>query len=253
MNEIFSLKNKKSLVTGASRGLGQAIAIALAQAGAFVICSSSRQGGVEDTLEKIKSFGGQGVEISADLSNRTEVKAMCDKITTTYGPLDILINNGGTIARFPAVDFPLEEWDRVIEVNLTAAFYMSQLLGSEMIKNGHGKIINTASMLSYSGGITVPAYTASKHGIAGVTKALANEWAQYNIQVNAIAPGYFKTDNTQRLQDDPKRNKAITNRIPSNRWGDPSDLAGVAVFLASDASNYVNGTIINVDGGWMAR
>ena len=154
---------------------------------------------------------------------------------------------------FPAVDFPSEEWDRVIEVNLSAAFRLSQLFGKQMIAHGGGKIINIASMLSYSGGITVPAYTASKHGIAGITKALANEWAKDNIQVNAVAPGYMRTDNTQALQDNPTRNNAIIARIPTGRWGNPEDLVGTVIYLASDASNYVNGTIINVDGGWMAR
>lgn len=253
MNSIFSLVGKTALVTGASRGLGQAIAIALAGAGAKVYCSSSQPRGAHDTVEKINSKNGKATDISADLSNRTEVASMYDRVKKDAGTLDILVNNGGTIARYPAVDFPLDEWDRVIEVNLSAAFHLSQLAGKDMIAKGGGKIINTASMLSYSGGITVPAYTASKHGIAGITKALANEWAHHNIQVNAIAPGYFKTDNTQRLQDDPERNKAITNRIPAGRWGEPSDMSGAAIFLASSASDYVNGTIINVDGGWMAR
>lgn len=250
---LFSLQGKTALVTGASRGLGRAIAIALANAGAFVVCSSSKAGGTKKTLKEIKAVGGKAIEVTADLSKRKKVKKMYQTILKKVGNVDILVNNGGTIARFPAVDFPLDEWDRVIEVNLSAAFYLSQLVGKDMINKRRGKIINTASMLSYSGGITVPAYTASKHGIAGITKALANEWAQYNIQVNAIAPGYFRTDNTQRLQDDPARNEAITNRIPAGRWGNPEDLGGTAVFLASSASNYVNGTIINVDGGWMAR
>lgn len=249
----FSLKQKSALVTGASRGLGRAIAFALADAGAFVFCASSRPGGAEETVKEIKAAGGQAKDVSADLTKREEVKAMCDYILSKTDRLDILVNNGGTIARHPATDFPLNDWDMVLEVNLTSAFYISQLLGKHMIEKGGGKIINTASMLSYSGGITVPAYTASKHGIAGLTKALANEWAQYNIQVNAIAPGYFKTDNTQQLQDNEERYEQITRRIPAGRWGDPEDLAGVAVFLASRASDYVNGTIVNVDGGWMAR
>ena len=253
MEHFFSLTEKVALVTGASRGLGQAIAIALAQAGATVICSSSRQGGTEDTISKIKAQGGTAFGIAADLTSREAVKNLAKSAWDKFGKIDILVNNGGTIARYPATDFPLDEWDRVIEVNLTATFYLAQLIGSKMIEQGHGKIINIASMLSYSGGITVPAYTASKHGVAGVTKALANEWATYNLQINAIAPGYFRTDNTQKLQEDSIRSEAIQNRIPANRWGNPSDLGGAVVFLASKASDYVNGTIINVDGGWMAR
>lgn len=253
MEHIFSLKNKIALVTGASRGLGQGLAIALANAGATVICSSSRSNGTEDTLQKIADAGGTAYEIAADLSDRQAVKKLADSAWKKFGRIDILLNNGGTIARHPATEFPLDEWDRVIEVNMTATFYLCQQIGKNMIQQGHGKIINIASMLSYSGGITVPAYTASKHGVAGITKALANEWAQYNLQINAIAPGYFRTDNTQKLQDDPDRSKAIQKRIPADRWGNPEDLGGVAVLLASDASNYVNGTIINVDGGWMAR
>lgn len=250
---IFSIKNKVALVTGASRGLGKAIAIGLAKAGATVICSSSKKGGTDATLKAIKKAGGKGIGIAANLSQRKSVDKLFQKAIKKTGKIDILVNNGGTIARFPAVDFPANEWDRVIEVNLSAAFKLSQLVGKQMIANGSGKIINIASMLSYSGGITVPAYTASKHGIAGVTKALANEWAASNIQINAIAPGYMKTDNTQALQDNPTRNAAIIARIPAARWGEPEDLVGTVLFLASGASDYVNGTIINVDGGWMAR
>ena len=253
MYNLFSLTNKNVLITGASRGLGQAMAIGLAKAGAFVIACSSRLEGTKETLREIEAQGGKAAALAADLSDREAVRKMYQDAVALAGRIDVLVNNGGTIARYPAEEFPLNEWDKVIEVNLTSAFLLSQLAGSDMKKNGGGKIINTASMLSYSGGITVPAYTASKHGIAGITKALANEWAIDNIQVNAIAPGYFRTDNTQRLQDDPVRNEAITKRIPSGRWGEPEDLVGAVVFLASDASNYVNGTIIPVDGGWMAR
>ncbi len=253
MLDQFSLANKTAMITGASRGLGQAMAIALAKAGAFVICCSSSKGGTNQTIQQIEAVGGRAAGLHADLSKRQAVKEMFEAAIDQYGTIDILVNNGGTIARYPAVEFPLDEWDRVLEVNLSAAFYLSQLVGAKMIEKGGGKIINIASMLSYSGGITVPAYTASKHAIAGLTKALANEWAGHNLQINAIAPGYFKTDNTQKLQDDPVRNEAITKRIPAGRWGEPSDLGGTVVFLASAASNYLNGTIINVDGGWMAR
>ncbi|MCI4670692.1 MAG: 2-dehydro-3-deoxy-D-gluconate 5-dehydrogenase KduD [Bacteroidia bacterium] len=251
--DMFSVEGKVALVTGASRGLGQAMAIALANAGSTVICSSSSAGGTQKTRELIEENGGKAKELVADLSNREAVANLVHRSLELYGRIDILLNNGGTIARYPAVDFPIEEWDRVLEVNLTASFQLAKLCAPSMIANGGGKIINIASMLSYSGGITVPAYTASKHAVAGITKALANEWAQHNIQVNAIAPGYFRTDNTQKLQDDPVRDKEIKNRIPAQRWGNPSDLGGTAVFLASAASNYINGTIINVDGGWMAR
>jgi len=253
MNSLFSLEGKVALITGASRGIGQKLATSIAGAGAFVICCSSTKGGTDQTIEMISKEGGKAVGMSADLNNRMEVEKMCKTAIENYGGIDILINNGGTIARHPAIEYPLEAWDRVLEVNLTSAFFLSQLAAQSMIAKGGGKIINIASMLSYSGGITVPAYTASKHGIAGITKALANEWAKDNIQVNAIAPGYIRTDNTQKLQDDPVRNKAIINRIPAGRWGEPADLAGTAIFLASRASDYVNGTLITVDGGWMAR
>ena len=253
MSKIFSLENKNALITGASRGLGRAMALALAKAGAFVICCSSSKGGTDETIQVIKNAGGKAIGLAADLGNRDEVEKMFKTAIEVVGEIDILVNNGGTIARFPAIEFPLDEWDRVIEVNLTSAFLLSKLVAKNMIEKGGGKIINIASMLSYSGGITVPSYTASKHGIAGLTKALANEWAQYNIQVNAIAPGYFRTDNTQKLQDDPTRNAEITKRIPAGRWGEPDDLGGTVVLLASNASNYLNGTIINVDGGWMSR
>ncbi len=253
MMDLFALHDKKALVTGASRGLGRAMAIALSQAGATVMCSSSREGGVAETVAHIREAGGQAAGIAADLNDRDQVDRLVAESLNRLGGLDILVNNGGTIARFPAREYPLEAWDRVLQVNLTAAFRLAQLVGRHLIDQGGGKIINIASMLSYSGGITVPAYTASKHGIAGITKALANEWARYNIQVNAIAPGYFRTDNTKALQDDPGRSAEIEKRIPAGRWGTPEDLAGPVVFLASPASDYLNGAMITVDGGWMAR
>lgn len=252
MTALFSLAGKTALVTGASRGLGQAIAIALAAAGAKVLCASSQPNGCQETLAHIAEANGQALELTADLSDEVAVAALADK-ALAQGPVDILVNCGGTIFRAPAHQFPMQEWHKVIAVNLDAAFLLSQKLGAKMIERKQGKIINIASMLSYSGGITVPAYTASKHAIAGVTKALANEWAQHNIQVNAIAPGYFRTDNTAALQADTERNAAITARIPAARWGEPEDLAGAAVFLASQASDYVNGHVLAVDGGWLAR
>ena len=240
------------VITGASRGLGKAMAVALADAGAFVVCSSSKPGGAEDTVRRIQDAGGQAVGIAADLSDRTSVDRLFETAMQQTGRIDILVNNGGTIARYPAADFPMEAWDRVLEVNLTASFRLAQLAARQMMDKG-GKIINIASLLSFSGGITVPAYTASKHAVAGITKALANEWAKYNIQVNAIAPGYFRTDNTKKLQEDSVRSVEISKRIPAERWGEPEDLAGAVVFLAAPASNYVNGTVLTVDGGWMAR
>ncbi|KKL57345.1 hypothetical protein LCGC14_2236320, partial [marine sediment metagenome] len=181
------------------------------------------------------------------------VNALAVTALANHGGIDILVNVGGTIFRSPAVDYPYEQWQHVMKVNLDASFLLAQAVAPNMIKQGFGKIINIASMLSYSGGMTVPAYTASKHAVAGLTKALANEWAQHNIQVNAIAPGYFRTDNTQALQDDAARNSEIEKRIPAGRWGEAEDLIGSAIFLSSTASDYVNGHILAVDGGWLAR
>ncbi|MEM5480923.1 SDR family oxidoreductase [Pseudoalteromonas fuliginea] len=250
---LFDLKGKTALVTGASRGLGQQIALGLAQAGANIICSSSQENGCKNTCQMINNESGQVIELSADLSREDAVISLAERALEYAGTVDILINVGGTIFRSPAVDYPYEQWQNVMKVNVDASFLLAQVLAPAMIRKGQGKIINIASMLSYSGGMTVPAYTASKHAIAGVTKALANEWAQYNIQTNAIAPGYFKTDNTQALQDDPTRNSEIEKRIPAGRWGEAEDLIGTAIFLSSAASDYVNGHILAVDGGWLAR
>jgi 2-dehydro-3-deoxy-D-gluconate 5-dehydrogenase len=249
----FSLDGKRALVTGSSRGLGRAMAIALAEAGADVVCASSKAGGADDTATCIESFGRRAWRVSADLADRKAVLRMADEAQNQAGAIDILVNNGGTIARQPAVDYSEAEWDRVINTDLDSVWFLSQYFGRGMVERRSGKIINIASVLSFSGGITVPAYTASKHAVAGLTKALANEWARHNVQVNAIAPGYFSTDNTQRLRDDATRFAEITSRIPAGRWGTPNELAGAAVFLASAASNYVNGHVLLVDGGWMAR
>jgi len=251
--DSFNLNGKKALVTGASRGLGQAIALGLAQAGASVTCSSSRENGCSETVKKIRDSGGTATDLHADLSDEISTKSLAEKQLNSQGGIDILINVGGTIFRSPAVDYSYTAWQNVIKVNLDASFLLAQAFAPQMIAQGGGKIINIASMLSYTGGMTVPAYTASKHAIAGLTKALANEWAQHNIQVNAIAPGYFRTDNTQALQDDEMRNSEIEKRIPAGVWGEAADLQGAAVFLASRASNYVNGHILAVDGGWLAR
>ena len=251
--DLFSLEGKCALVTGASRGLGRAIAEALGGAGANVVCASSKPNGARDTAEAIRALGKDAWVLNADLADRDELERMAADAEREAGTIDILVNNGGSIARHPAADFPVSEWDRVLRTNLDAVWLLSQRFGRAMIARRSGKIINVASLLSFSGGITVPAYTASKHAVAGLTKALANEWAQYEVQVNAIAPGYFATDNTQRLRDDAKRFAEISARIPAGRWGAPSDLAGAAVFLASRASDYVNGHTLVVDGGWMAR
>jgi 2-dehydro-3-deoxy-D-gluconate 5-dehydrogenase len=251
--DSFSLEGKCALVTGASRGLGRAIAEALGGAGANVVCASSKPNGALETAEAVRALGKEAWVLNADLADRDEVERMADEAEREAGTIDILVNNGGSIARHPAAEFPASEWDRVLRTNLDAVWLLSQRFGRAMIERRSGKIINVASLLSFSGGITVPAYTASKHAVAGLTKALANEWAQFEVQVNAIAPGYFATDNTQRLRDDAKRFVEISARIPAGRWGAPSDLAGAAVFLASRASDYVNGHILVVDGGWMAR
>tara|TARA_R110002050_G_scaffold300107_2_gene467749 strand:+ start:858 stop:1622 length:765 start_codon:yes stop_codon:yes gene_type:complete len=251
--ERFKLNGKKALVTGASRGLGQAIAIGLAQAGAYVICSSSRENGCSETVKEIQSNGGTAIDIQANLGDEKSINNLTTKILSTEHIIDILVNVGGTIFRSPAVEYPYNEWQNVMKVNLDASFLLAQAFAPQMIAQRSGKIINIASMLSFTGGMTVPAYTASKHAIAGLTKALANEWAHHNIQVNAIAPGYFRTDNTQALQDDKTRNSEIEKRIPAGAWGEASDLQGAAVYLASQASNYTNGHILAVDGGWLAR
>jgi 2-deoxy-D-gluconate 3-dehydrogenase len=249
----FSLSGKTALVTGASRGLGQGMAIALAEAGADVVCHSSRLAGTEHTAKIIRELDRKTWQVAADLSDREQLAQMCERVHSEAGHVDILLNNAGTIRRHPAVAFPDDDWDYVIETNLNAMFRLCREFGRPMVERGAGKIINVASLLSFQGGITVPAYAASKHGVAGLTKALANEWARHNVQINAIAPGYFRTDNTQALQDDPERSASISERIPAARWGKPADLGGAAVFLASPASDYVNGHVLVVDGGWLAR
>jgi 2-dehydro-3-deoxy-D-gluconate 5-dehydrogenase len=251
--QTFSLEGKRALVTGASRGLGRGMAEALADAGADVVCASSQKDGALETAKTICEKGRQAWTVSADLADRDAVQRMADDAERAAGSIDVLVNAAGTIARYTATEFPEVKWDRVLRTNLDAVWLLCQRFGRAMVERGSGKIINVASLLSFSGGVTVPAYTASKHAVAGLTKALANEWAKSNVQVNAIAPGYFATDNTQRLRDDAQRFKEISDRIPAERWGTPSDLAGAVVFLASAASNYVNGHVLVVDGGWMAR
>jgi len=249
----FKLHDRVALVTGASTGLGAAIAMALAEAGAQVSCHGNTRS-PESTCDQIKSAGGVAHAISGDLSKPATPNSLVAQTIDRFGRIDILINNAGTIRRAPAVDYSDDDWTVVIEVNLSSVFRLSKLVGKQMIENGRGgKIVNIASLLSFQGGITVPAYAASKGGVAQLTKALANEWAKHGINVNAIAPGYMRTANTAALQADETRNRQILERIPAARWGEPEDLAGAAVFLSSSASDYVNGHILVVDGGWMGR
>lgn len=249
----FKLDGKIALVTGASVGLGQGMALALAEAGADVACHCLNDGEADETIAKIEAMGRRAVSIDGNMADKATPKRVVDAVVAKFGRIDILINNAGMIRRTPAVDFSEEDWSTVIEVNLSSVFRTSQAAGRHMIDQGSGKIVNIASLLSFQGGVTVPAYTASKSGVAGVTKALANEWAKHNVNVNAIAPGYMATDNTTALRADETRNRQILERIPTGRWGTPHDLAGTAVFLSSAASDYLQGHIIVVDGGWMAR
>jgi 2-dehydro-3-deoxy-D-gluconate 5-dehydrogenase len=251
MANPFSLEGKVALVTGANTGLGQGIAIALAEAGADIAAAGIAP--PAETEEKVRALGRRFVSIQANLITIEPVQRIVDETLAGLGRLDILVNNAGLIRRADAVDFSEKDWDDVMNVNIKSAFFMSQAAGRHFIASGGGKIINIASMLSFQGGIRVPSYTASKSGIAGITRLLANEWANKNINVNAIAPGYMATDNTAQLRADEERSAQILGRIPAGRWGQPADLGGAAVFLASTASDYVNGAIIPVDGGWLAR
>lgn len=248
----FSLEGKTALVTGAATGLGAAIAMALAEAGAAVACHGNRRP-ADATAEKIRLTGTRSQSFAVDLGRADGAEKLFSAVADAMGSPDILVNNAGMIYRNAAEAYESDAWATVLQVNLTSIFRLSQLAGTEMLKRGQGKIINIASLLSFQGGIRVPAYAASKGGVAQLTKALANEWAGRGVQVNAIAPGYFRTENTSALQKDETRNRQILERIPAQRWGEPEDLAGAVVFLASSASDYVNGEILVVDGGWMAR
>jgi len=250
--DSFKLDEKVALVTGASTGLGQAIAVGLAQAGAEVVCHGNTHA-PDETCAAVNATGRKSLALTGDLGEREIPRHLIEKTIAHFGQLDILVNNAGTIRRAPATDYSEEDWATVIEVNLSSVFRLSQLAGRHMIERGRGKILNIASLLSFQGGITVPAYAASKGGVAQLTKALANEWAAKGVNVNAIAPGYMRTNNTKALQQDETRNRQILERIPAARWGEPSDLAGAAVFLCSAASDYVNGHVVVVDGGWMGR
>lgn len=251
MSKLFDLSGKVAIVTGGNKGLGQGIALALAEAGADIAVVSTRP--ESETVEAVKALGRRAIHIAADLTSTEPIPHIASTTLSQLGGLDILVNNAGMIRRADSVDFTEADWDAVIDLNLKSAFFLAQAAGRHMIAQGSGKIINIASMLSFQGGIRVPSYTASKSGIAGITKLLANEWAAKGVNVNAIAPGYMATDNTAALQADEARNRSILERIPAGRWGTPSDMAGAAIFLASAASDYVNGITLPVDGGWLAR
>ena len=248
----FRLDGKLALVTGSASGLGAAIAVALAEAGATVACHGNRCP-ADETSRRIQALGRESQSFAADLSKDEGALSLFQAVSEAMGAPHILVNNAGTIYRDAAESYGMQEWMTVLQVNLNSVFHLSQLAGRAMLERGEGKIINIASLLSFQGGIRVPAYSASKGGVAQLTKALANEWAGRNVWVNAIAPGYFRTENTLALQRDEVRNRQILERIPAGRWGEPEDIAGAAVFLASSASDYVTGEVLVVDGGWMSR
>jgi 2-dehydro-3-deoxy-D-gluconate 5-dehydrogenase len=248
----FNLEGKKALVTGSSRGLGAAIAVALAMAGADVAVHGSAAA-PETTRQKVMAAGAQSIALAGDVGDAKVCARLVGETVRQFGTIDILVNNAGIIRRSPAIEHSEEDWKSVIEVNLTSVFRLTQHAGRHMLLRGSGKIINIASLLTFQGGITVPAYTAAKGGVGQLTKAFANEWASKGVNVNAIAPGYMDTDNTEALRKNPERARQILERIPAGRWGQPEDLAGAAVFLASRASDYVHGHILVVDGGWMNR
>jgi 2-deoxy-D-gluconate 3-dehydrogenase len=247
------LAGKIAVVTGANRGIGHAIALALAEAGADIVGTSRQMSDDESIAKEVRALGQKFFPFACDMKNRAESTALAKKVLSEVGQVDILVNNAGTIRRENIADYSLADWDEVIEVNLTAPFILTQDFGKPMLERGAGKVIFISSLLSYQGGIRVPAYTASKSGIAGLVKAFANEWAGKGVNVNAVAPGYIVTDNTEALREDPIRYEAITGRIPAGRWGEGSDIAGSVVFLASENADYLHGSTITVDGGWMGR
>ena len=250
--KFFDLSGKTALVTGCTRGIGQACALALAEAGADIL-GLSRSGEDAETAQLISATGRSFRGYRCDLAHRGQLQSVLEQVRREQVTIDILVNNAGTIKRKPAAEHPDEFWDEVLEVNLNSQFILSRELGRDMLQRGSGKIIFIASLLSFQGGITVPGYAASKGGIRSLTMALANEWASRGVNVNAIAPGYIATDNTRALREDAERNQAILERIPAGRWGSPADLKGAVVFLASAASDYVHGTTLVVDGGWLGR
>ncbi len=250
----FRLDGKTALVTGCRRGIGRAMANALAEVGADIVgVSASLEAHGSQVEAEITAIGRNFTGYACDFSDRQALYAFIEQVKADFPRIDILINNAGTILRKPAIEHPDEYWDKVIEVNLNAQFILSREIGKEMVKRGYGKIVFTASLLTFQGGILVPGYSASKGGIGQLTKALANEWAPHGVNVNAVAPGYIATDNTAALRADEARNKAILDRIPAGRWGDPDDFKGAVVFLSSSASDYIHGAILTVDGGWMGR
>ncbi|WJH32595.1 2-dehydro-3-deoxy-D-gluconate 5-dehydrogenase KduD [Paenibacillus aurantius] len=250
--KLFDLTGRTAVVTGAGRGLGQGLAVGLAEAGADVVLVTNGSS-AEETKAQVEALGRRAHAIQADVSDESKLEEIVRGTLDRFGRIDILVNNAGIIRRTPAAEHSSKDWHDVLDVNLNSVYFLCQLAGREMIKQGSGKIINIASMLSFQGGINVPGYTASKHAVAGLTKALANEWAGKGVNVNAIAPGYMATDNTEALRNDPNRSQQILERIPAGRWGTIDDMKGPAVFLASEAGAYMNGHILCVDGGWMAR
>ncbi len=248
----FNLKGKSALVTGSSRGLGAAIAFALAEAGAGVAIHGSSSV-PKATQHKLEALGAKTFALVGDVADAAVCAMLVEETVQHFGAIDILVNNAGIIRRAPAADYPEEDWKALIDVNLSSVFRLTQLAGRHMLKQGSGKIINIASLLTFQGGILVPAYAAAKGGVGQLTKAFANEWAAKGINVNAIAPGYMDTDNTEALKKNPERARQILDRIPAGRWGHPDDLAGAVVFLASAASDYVHGHVLVVDGGWLNR
>lgn len=251
MNDLFDLTGKVAIVTGGTTGLGEGMALGLAEAGADIMLVDITES--NNTVEKIKSLGRKVHLKLTDLSKMESILEVVEETISIFGKIDILVNNAGIIRRTPAIDFSEKDWDDVMNLNSKTVFFLSQTAAKDMMKRGSGKIINVASLLAFSGGINVPSYSASKGAVAQITKALANEWASKGININAVAPGYMITNNTANLRKDPERTQSISERIPADRWGTPEDLKGPAVFLASKASDYLNGHILLVDGGWMAR
>lgn len=251
--DLFKLNNKVSLVTGAGRGLGQAMAIALAEAGADIAGLGS--GSLDETAAQVKALGRRFLPLNVDLikASTKDLTKVIEQVVTGLGGLDILVNNAGIVRRASVLEFSEQDWDEVMQINLKATFFLSQAAARVMVEHGKGKIINIASMLSFQGGIRVASYTAAKSGLAGLTRLMANELASKGLNINAIAPGYMATDNTAALRADNERAPAILDRIPAGHWGEPADLMGAVVFLSSDASNYMNGAIVPVDGGWLTR
>lgn len=254
MGNPFDLSGRKALVTGGATGIGEGIALGLAAAGADVALTY-RSHAPQETLAKIEGFGVKGAAVKADFTGMDQAAAeeVVRFATGALGGLDILVNNAGIIHREDSAEMPLDDWRRVLSVNLDSVWLLSQAAGKRMVAQGSGKIVIVSSVLGTQGGLRVPAYTSSKHAVIGLAKALCNEWAGHGVNVNCIAPGYTATDNTQALRDDPDRSKALLERIPAGRFADPSEIAGAAVFLASDAANYCHGSVVTVDGGWLAR